>query len=82
MVNFEKKGQIILAATVTLGFFGLIIFMMGVGVSATIMQPLMMLLGTLSAAFGAVIQYFFGSSSGSARKDELLLNAVPNNANP
>jgi hypothetical protein len=33
---------------------------------------LFMLLGTLSAAFGGVIQYFFGSSSGSAIKSEQM----------
>lgn len=33
---------------------------------------LFMLLGTLSTAFGCVIQYFFGSSKGSADKSSLL----------
>lgn len=33
---------------------------------------LFMLLGALSAAFGGVIQYFFGSSAGSAAKSETI----------
>ena len=32
----------------------------------------LMLLGTLSSAFGAVVQYYLGSSLGSASKDAYL----------
>lgn len=32
----------------------------------------LMLLGTLSSAFGAVVQYYLGSSLGSASKDAFL----------
>lgn len=35
-------------------------------------EALLILIGSLGAAFGAVINYWFGSSSGSARKDELM----------
>jgi membrane protein DedA with SNARE-associated domain len=35
-------------------------------------EPLLILVGSLSAAFGAVVNYWFGSSSGSAHKSELL----------
>jgi hypothetical protein len=34
-------------------------------------------IGSLAAAFGAVVQYWFGSSSGSAHKNELLAASVP-----
>lgn len=37
-------------------------------------EPLLILVGSLSAAFGAVVNYWFGSSSGSAHKNELLAN--------
>ena len=37
-------------------------------------EPLLILVGSLSAAFGAVVNYWFGSSSGSAHKSELLAN--------
>ena len=40
-------------------------------------EPLLILIGSLAAAFGAVVQYFFGSSAGSARKDELLAQSQP-----
>jgi membrane protein DedA with SNARE-associated domain len=35
-------------------------------------EPLLILVGALAAAFGSVVSYFFGSSSGSAEKNELL----------
>lgn len=35
-------------------------------------EPLLILVGSLGAAFGAVVNYWFGSSSGSAHKSELL----------
>jgi hypothetical protein len=35
-------------------------------------QALLLMLGALSAAFGSILQYWFGSSSGSAKKDETI----------
>jgi membrane protein YqaA with SNARE-associated domain len=35
-------------------------------------EPLFILIGTLASAFGAVVAYWFGSSSSSAQKNELL----------
>lgn len=40
-------------------------------------EPLLLLIGSLSAAFGAVVAWFFGSTSSSARKDELLAASTP-----
>lgn len=34
----------------------------------------LILIGTLAAAFGSVVNWYFGSSSGSARKDAVLLH--------
>jgi hypothetical protein len=41
----------------------------------TVLAVLNTLVGTLAAAFGAVVQYWLGSSAGSARKDALLIGA-------
>jgi hypothetical protein len=35
-------------------------------------DALLVLIGGISSAFGSVIAYFFGSSSGSAQKTELM----------
>jgi len=40
-------------------------------------EPLLILVGSLGAAFGAVVQYFFGSSSSSAQKNDLLSRMAP-----
>jgi hypothetical protein len=40
-------------------------------------EPLLILIGSLSAAFGAVVSFWFGSTSSSARKDELIANSTP-----
>ena len=35
-------------------------------------EPLMLLLGSLGTMAGGVVNYYFGSSAGSARKDEIM----------
>ena len=39
-------------------------------------EPLLLLIGSLSAAFGAVVTFWFGSSSGSAGKDATIKQAL------
>lgn len=67
----------VLAAIITVGFFGILITMMLGWLKVSDQQALLMLLGALSAAFGAVINFFFGSSHGSQAKDRLLANSTP-----
>jgi hypothetical protein len=67
----------VLACTVTVGFFGILFGMMTGKLSTDGNQALYIMLGALGAAWGAIINYFFGSSAGSARKDELAAGAQP-----
>jgi hypothetical protein len=61
-----------LAIGITLGFFGIMVIMM-VGVwKPADNQALLILLGALGTSWGAVVNYYFGSSAGSARKDEIM----------
>jgi hypothetical protein len=39
-------------------------------------EPLLLLIGSLAAAFGAVVTFWFGSSSGSAGKDATIKQAL------
>lgn len=40
-------------------------------------EPLLLLTGSLSAAFGAVVAYWFGTTAGSADKTALLARVQP-----
>lgn len=67
----------ILAVIIVTGFFGILIAMMMGLLTASDQQALLILLGSLSAGFGAVLNFFFGSSRGSQNKDVLLANSTP-----
>ncbi len=63
----------LLAVLVTLGFFGILIGMMTGSLKTTgNTEALLIMLGALGAAWGAVVQFYFGSSASSQSKDRLL----------
>jgi hypothetical protein len=64
---------------VTIGFFGILIWLM-IHPADTANTPLMIMLGSLGTAWTGIIAFYFGSSAGSSRKDEMLYNSVPANA--
>ena len=59
-----------LSTFVTTGFFGILITMLVYEYKPT--EPLLIMLGALGAAFGAVVNFWLGSSNGSQRKSEML----------
>jgi hypothetical protein len=65
----------ILSGVVTLGFFG-VLFAMAKVTDLAESAPMMIMLGSLSAAFGAVINFWLGSNKGSDRTKELLAHAT------
>jgi len=74
-VKLKDRVPALLAFLVTLGFFGVLAFMMFRSVPSAAHDALLLLLGSLSTAWTAVISYYFGSSAGSDRKTELLAQA-------
>lgn len=72
-----KRSHVFLACLICLMFTGSIVALFVVEPPAGGREPLLILIGSLSAAFGAVVAYWFGSSSGSAEKSRLLAESQP-----
>jgi hypothetical protein len=62
----------LVALIVTVGFFVMLYVVMSKGDGKPMSEAAVLLLGALSAGFGSVVQYYLGSSLGSARKDAAL----------
>jgi hypothetical protein len=64
----------LLAAIVTVGFFGILVMML-MGTVESDNPPILMMLGSLGTAWTGIIAYYFGSSAGSQAKTEMLSKA-------
>jgi len=67
----------VLAVSVTAGFFAILIYMLVYGLPTTGNEALLLLLGALQTAWGGIIAFYFGSSSGSQKKDAMIYNSTP-----
>jgi hypothetical protein len=57
---------------VTAGFFGVLGYMLKWKIPAEGHDAMLLMLGALGAAWTSVVSYYFGSSSGSAAKDQTI----------
>lgn len=67
----------VLAFIIVTGFFAILVSMMYGVLKVEDQQSLLILLGALSAGFGAVLNFYFGSSHGSVQKNVLLAQSQP-----
>jgi hypothetical protein len=67
----------ILAGGITVGYFGVLFYMLTHGLPTTGgSEAMLVMLGTLGTAFGGVMAYYFGSSAGSKEKTEAMNRMV------
>lgn len=66
-----------LSAIVTLGYFGVLIGMMTGDLKVSDSQALLIMLGSLSTAWGMVMAFWFGTTYNSGRKTDMLAKAQP-----
>ena len=66
-----------LAIGVTVGFFSIMIYMLIYGLPTSGNEAILLLLGALQTAWGGIIAFYFGSSSGSQKKDAMIYNSKP-----
>ena len=74
VIGGSDTNLYVLAWTIVTGFFGLIIAMIFITVPQDSSGVVFMLFGSLSAGFGSVIGYFFGSSKSSSDKTDHLVD--------
>jgi hypothetical protein len=76
-VGLRDATPTVLALLVTAGFFGMLATMAFQDLPAANKDMLNVMLGSLGAAWVAVVSYYFGSSAGSRAKDEALVAKLP-----
>lgn len=74
--NAKDIYQYALGGVIVLGFFFLLGGLLYIPVPAANEKSFDIMLGILSAGVGAVIGYFYGSSKGSAEKNDIIANST------
>jgi hypothetical protein len=71
-MEVKDKTPSRLAWVMVAGFFVILALLIFVTIPTTAKDALLIMLGTLSSGIMSVLQYYFGSSSGSADKSKLI----------
>jgi len=74
--------QYILGGLIVAGFFALLILLVLSAVPTENKDLLNLVVGALIGSFSGIVSYFFGSSLGSSKKDQLLNEKNTNTSNP
>jgi hypothetical protein len=74
----KEVFQYALAGMFILGYFALIAFILVRMIPPENKDIALILFGTLTAGVSLILGYFFGSTKGSAEKNELLYKSKPN----
>ena len=71
-VAVKDRTPMILAFVLAVGFFGTLAYMLRFGLPLEGRDVIMVMIGSLGTAWIATVNYYFGSSSGSKSKTDLL----------
>jgi len=71
-IALRSKVPAALSFIVTVGYFGVLTGMMSKWFTVSDSQALLLMLGSLSTAWGMVMAYWFGTTADSGRKTEML----------
>lgn len=66
-----------LSGLITVGFFGILVGMMLGLLKVSESQALLLLLGSLSTAWGCVVSFWFGTTHSSGEKTQMLAQSTP-----
>jgi len=73
----RSKIPAVLSILVTLGYFGILVGMMLGKLEVQDSDSLLLMLGSLTTAWGGVVAYWFGTTASSGEKTQLLAKAQP-----
>lgn len=75
MLSLNDWGRVIVSVIVTVGFMWILVLVITTKTQGNAPAEVMLvMLGALGAAFGQVVSFWVGSSSGSAQKDTAIQN--------
>lgn len=70
-------APMLLAIVITAGYFAALVFVLTQPVPKESERIIDMMLGTLTTVWIMAVSYFFGTTAGSARKNEIIAKAGP-----
>jgi len=70
-------AQLTISAMVLAAFAGVLVLVLIVGIPPGVAEVANVALGTLGTMAASVVNYWLGSSRGSARKTDLLASSIP-----
>jgi len=74
---WKQIFQYVLAAVIAGGLILVLVLLINNTIPVENKDVLLVVVGVLASAFTAVVSYFFGSSKGSAEKNEMIKNGKP-----
>lgn len=72
----KDKMPGVLAISVTIGFFGILAYLLKYGAPKDGGEAVFIMLGSLGTAWTGIVAYYFGSSSGSDKKSQMMANML------